>query len=68
MHELLRYALTLPVSTAVVGMPRPEFIAENIAIARAFEPMSEDERNRVRERVGPAQAAIAAYFADHADA
>src|SRR5829696_4911956 len=36
MTSLLRYALSLPVSTVVVGMPKREFIAENIAIARGF--------------------------------
>jgi aryl-alcohol dehydrogenase-like predicted oxidoreductase len=68
MEDLLRYALSLPVSTAVVGMPRTEFVATNIALARAFTPMSADEQEKVRQRVAPAQAAVAAYFADHADA
>jgi aryl-alcohol dehydrogenase-like predicted oxidoreductase len=68
MEDLLRYALSLPVSTAVVGMPRAELVAANIALARAFTPMSGEEQERVRQRVAPAQAAIAAYFADHADA
>ncbi len=68
MEELLRYALTLPVSTAVVGMPRPEFVSTNIALARAFVPLSGEEQDKVRQRVAPAQAAIAAYFSNHADA
>src|SRR5215213_5541251 len=36
MASLLRYALSLPVSTVVVGMPKREFITENIGIARGF--------------------------------
>jgi uncharacterized protein len=66
--SLLRYALSLPVSTVVVGMPRPEFVAENIAIARAFTPMDPGEIDRVRKSVAPQQAAVAAFFSGHVDA
>jgi predicted aldo/keto reductase-like oxidoreductase len=64
---LLRYALTLPVSTVVIGMPKREFITENIGIARGFTPMSEQEMNRVRQAVAPQQAGIAAFFSGHMD-
>jgi len=67
-EPLLRYALSLPVSAAVVGMPKPEFVAENIALARAFQPLTPEEQEKVRQQVAPAQAAVAAYFSDHADA
>ena len=66
--SLLRYALSLPVSTVVVGMPKPEFVAENIAIARGFAPMDEREIDRVRKSVAPQQAAVAAFFSGHVDA
>jgi uncharacterized protein len=65
---LLRYALSLPVSTVVVGMPKREFIAENIAIARGFSPMTEQEIDRVRKSVAPQQAVVAAFFSGHVDA
>jgi aryl-alcohol dehydrogenase-like predicted oxidoreductase len=67
MAGLLRYALTLPVSTVVIGMPKREFITENIGIARGFTPMSEQEMNRVRQAVAPQQAGIAAFFSGHMD-
>jgi uncharacterized protein len=67
MSSLLRYALSLPVSTVVIGMPKPEFVAENIAIARGFAPMDERELDRVRKSVAPQQAAVAAFFSGHAD-
>ena len=67
-EPLLRYALSLPVSAAVIGMPKPEFISENIALARAFQPLTPEEQEKVRQQVAPAQAAVAAYFGDHADA
>jgi uncharacterized protein len=66
--SLLRYALSLPVSTVVVGMPKREFIAENIAIARGFSPMTEQEIDRVRKSVAPQQAAVASFFTGHVDA
>jgi uncharacterized protein len=68
MEALLRYALSLPVSAAVVGMPKPAFVTENIALARAFQPLTPEEQDRVRRQVAPAQAAVSAYFSDHADA
>ena len=49
--SLLRYALSLPVSTVVVGMPKREFVAENIAIARGV--LADDgagNRSRPEER------------------
>lgn len=68
MNSLLRYALTLPVSTVVIGMPRPEFLTENLAIARGFTPLTPEEMERVRGRVAPQQASLAAFFTGHADA
>jgi len=66
--SLVRYALSLPISVAVIGMPKPEFITENVALARAFAPFSPAEMDKVRQQVAPRQAAVHAYFADHADA
>jgi uncharacterized protein len=68
MPSLLRYALSLPVSAVVIGMPKPEFISENIATARGFTPMNEQEMDRVRKAVAPQQAAVASFFSDHVDA
>ena len=36
-EKLIRYSLSLPVSVAVVGMPKLDFIAENVAIAKNFQ-------------------------------
>jgi hypothetical protein len=49
-------------------MPKPEFVTENITLARAFQPLTPEEQEKVRQQVAPAQAAVAAYFCDHADA
>jgi hypothetical protein len=68
MGSLIRYALSLPVSAAVIGMPKPEFIRENIAAARGFTPLSPAEIEQVRQQVAPSRASIEAFFTDHADA
>jgi predicted aldo/keto reductase-like oxidoreductase len=41
--KLLYYSLSLPVTTAVVGMPKFEQIDENIGLARAFKPLGRAE-------------------------
>lgn len=67
MASLVRYAWSLPVSAAVIGMPKPEFIRENIAAARAFTPLSPAEIEQVRQQVAPSRARVEAFFMDHAD-
>lgn len=67
MASLIRYAWSLPVSAAVVGMPKPEFIRENVAAARAFTPLSPQEIDDVRRQVAPARAGVEAFFAAHVD-
>lgn len=49
--ECQRYAWSLPVAVAVVGMERPALVRENARRARAFTPMGETERERLLERV-----------------
>lgn len=36
---LLQYALSLPVAATVVGMPKLDFIRENVEVVQGFEPM-----------------------------
>ena len=51
--ELLRYAMSLPVSTVCVGMDRMETLEANLASARDFTPFSEAEMNALRQRCLP---------------
>lgn len=64
---LIRYALSLPVATAVIGMPKPEFIEHNVAVARNFKPLKADEMNTLRSRVAPSQASLEHFFLHHHD-
>ncbi len=64
---LLRYAWSLPVSTVVCGMPRPEFVEVNVASARAFAPMPPAEMDRLRERLAGQKVALESFFTGHRD-
>jgi predicted aldo/keto reductase-like oxidoreductase len=67
--KLLTYALSLPVSLASVGMPKPEFIKGNIELARAFKPMSATERRRLTDSIATERkAAMGEFFRLHRDA
>src|SRR6476660_9525183 len=46
MKSLLRYSMSLPVATAVVGMPRLEMLAHNIETAQGFSPLSDGEMEK----------------------
>lgn len=48
--ESLRYAMSLPVSTAIVGMASVEEVRTNCAVARGFKAMSGEEMSSLRER------------------
>ena len=46
--QLLPYVLSYPVSTAIVGITELAHLEENVRIARAFEPLGEDEMAEIR--------------------
>ncbi len=50
-EEALRYAMSLPVATTISGMDSLEILAQNLAIARNFKPMSTAELQSLRDRV-----------------
>ncbi len=66
---LLRYVLSLPVTAAVVGMPRLEHIEQNIEVARTFKPMPEAEMLKLStELSGRNKVALERFFSTHVDA
>lgn len=67
MSSLLRYSMSLPVTTAVVGMPRPEMLANNVEIARNFTPLKDDEKERLRQQLGPAREGLEKKLVGHLD-
>jgi len=64
---LIRYALSLPVAAAVIGMPKPEFIEHNVAVAREFKPMTPGEMDQLRTQVAPSRASLERFFIHHRD-
>jgi predicted aldo/keto reductase-like oxidoreductase len=68
-EKLISYALSLPVSVAVVGMPKLEFIDKNIEIAKAYRPMAKDEMKELSDRLAMAhKASLDKFFCNHVDA
>jgi uncharacterized protein len=65
--ELLRYAWSLPVAAAVVGMPKPELLEANVAAARSFAPMTAEDMDALSRRLAPQKAALESFFASHKD-
>ncbi|HLH53270.1 MAG TPA: aldo/keto reductase [Verrucomicrobiae bacterium] len=68
-ESLLRYALSLPVTLASVGMPRFEHIDHNVELARSFRPMSKTQRGKLQHSIdAQRKLAISKFFRDHTDA
>lgn len=67
-HELIRYALSLPISVAVVGMGKREHVRENAMLAQSFTPLTKIEMNGLTERVAAQRAALHQFISTHQDA
>jgi predicted aldo/keto reductase-like oxidoreductase len=67
-EKLLRYSLSLPVATAVVGMPKLEHIAQNVQVAKNFKPLSRSEMERISNRLATThKAELDRFFSTHID-
>jgi aryl-alcohol dehydrogenase-like predicted oxidoreductase len=60
-RQLIRYALSQPVSLVTVGCDNIQQLEENVAAARAFTPLSDAERAELLDRSRP-HAAGAIYY------
>jgi len=67
MNSLLRYSISLPVTTAVVGMPKPEMLAHNVEIARGFSPLSDSEKERLRQQLNGSREGLEKRLVGHLD-
>jgi uncharacterized protein len=66
--KLLLYSMSLPVTTAVVGMPKLEHIDANIAVARNFKPLSASEMKELSSKLSEGyKASIDRFFMNHID-
>jgi len=65
--SLLRFALSLPVATAVTGMPKVEMLEHNVEVARNFSPLGETEMDRLRRGLAISRQALEKRLVGHAD-
>jgi uncharacterized protein len=65
--SLLRYSMSLPVTTAVIGMPRLEFVEHNTELARNFSPLNEAELDRLRQALAPSREELEHKLVGHLD-
>jgi hypothetical protein len=66
--SLLRYAWSLPISAAVCGMPKLEFLEANVATAKAYSsPLPPAEMERLRQQLAGRQVVLEQFFARHHD-
>ena len=67
-QRLLQYAWSLPVTSAVVGMPTFEFLRQNVHMAQAFQPMAPDTMLEFsKEMAGVKKQAMDHLFCHHED-
>ena len=66
--ELIRYNLSLPVSTAIIGTDSLEILDENVELAKNFVKLSKNEMERLRQKMKPSTAMLTDFFENHTDA
>jgi predicted aldo/keto reductase-like oxidoreductase len=68
-ETLIRYSLSLPVTAAVLGMPKLEYIDENTRVAKNFKPIEKREMKDLSGRLSKQyKASLDRYFQNHVDA
>jgi predicted aldo/keto reductase-like oxidoreductase len=67
MEELLRYSMSLPVAAVNLGMPRFEWVKQNVELARSFKPLTPQEMKAIQDKTAPARASLESFFVSHRD-
>ena len=69
LDKLVHYSMSLPVSSAVIGMPKMEQIDQNVGIAKAFHPLPKKEMKHFSDGLAEQhKMALDRFFANHEDA
>jgi aryl-alcohol dehydrogenase-like predicted oxidoreductase len=55
-EEALRYVMSLPIATLVSGIDSIDVLHQNLAIAKSFKPLSDEEMQAIRTRCAPVAA------------
>ena len=67
--KLIYYSLSLPVATAVVGMPSLEILEQNVDLVRRFQPLPREEMDRLAGELSrKKKVALDTFFERHVDA
>jgi hypothetical protein len=66
-RSLLRFAMSLPVTAAVAGMPKVEMLEQNVEVARSFSPLSETDMHRLRDDLGVSRHGLEKKLVGHLD-
>ena len=66
-QQLIRYALSLPIAVAVVGLGVANHVRENAELARTFKPLSKGQMRKLADTVSPQRTALHGFFRDHQD-
>ena len=68
-RNMIYYALTLPITTAVIGYPRAELLDENVKLVKAFKPLPKAEMKRLAQVLSVRnKSALVEHFRHHIDA
>ncbi|MGO9965656.1 MAG: aldo/keto reductase [Bryobacteraceae bacterium] len=68
-QKLLYYTLSLPITAAVVGMPKLEYLEENVRLAKTFQPLPNAEMQDISGRLSARnKVALDRFFDSHLDA
>jgi uncharacterized protein len=65
--DLLRFNLSQPVASVVIGVEQVSRLEENIQSARSFVAMSESEKQKLRDAVAPSRSAWQRFLDAHDD-
>jgi uncharacterized protein len=68
MESLFRYGLSLPVSTVVVSMEKPEHMLHNVKYVKNYKPMTAKEMDQLAAKLAPRSASLEHFFHHHDDA
>ncbi len=68
-EKLIYYSMSLPVSAAVIGMPKREYVERNAALAWNFAALPEEEMHRISSSIADEhKVAMMEFLRNHVDA
>jgi len=65
--DLLRFNLSLPIASVVIGIDQLRWLEENAQVAHAFAPMEEHQKRQLRRQVAPFSATWQRFLQNHQD-